>query len=1264
MHLYLIGVYLDEHSSAIGYRMIDTDSVCKYKDVLVKDIVNTLEATNIKIENVKVSNHALVGKYYSLKTLPNLNNVYDVQNKKVILQTRGNVALLANASGCLAQVAVANLSTVANIINYNYATHELKCLKEQIPSVNKQATVPNKGNICSRSNIDAIMMSKDTEITLEQFDEYMRLHNCNYKIYTFQNHTEINNIKQYDGESALIIDLKSVNFKVLHLPKNTVRFNYCRASKSRVDIDLIVFNKEIQKINNLSFGNGTHIKEVYFQQGNDRQISFLHFLEGAIIEKTNLPNIRLINNIYNNCEIHNIKINSIVNHIEGSFNDTVFKIDKLEVYNITKIADSFKKSSDNSSDIEIEKLILSNECKIIRSFSNTKIKEVYAHKVLKCDELIIKGSFNNCGIQLYDCKNVNFTDIESSFNKSQNQVTIYTGEQINLYNSFANVEVLNVIAKSGWVTIWNHFGIDTKKLRMTFSKRASLEAMLIQSLGDYYPNIEVDTSNLSILPSEAYDLGQDFLKDSNNIKMLNSLLKGIDTVNDCAFQNTYIKYFDTQSFPLVDTLPNNCFEESKLETIIIRDNIKKIGDDAFKDCLNLEKLVFLTTDAVLEKNTLRGIPRNCVISVYENSKIHKAVKNKDFIVQLIPNGTDLEHLLDHTLSSEKEIATYRLLNKISNPDWQSGENIKHIGFIDKFSKEVDRFNNEEYTKAPVSELDTSKFISNIDVDTLPKAFINLCNLITQHTNNYSDLYTDEFKRFYKNSENQAERYKAVISFMDSNGCIKPINEYRDTYIVILGSETFTGFALGVIISNKLVYLTTIVPNAILRDMWMSKIRSNNKFFIIDDVISKFVYTGDSLSYCYKIGNINTRTLPVGLISQAYENLLLIGLVYKDKAISTVVKRDDIKLIKLESINCSILCYRALYYSCSANKFIECNCSAPVAIGLDNPDRYSRIKIHELNDCVVRAVYDVSDIDKINPEYFRFIRAALNDKYGYNLLRRYSFGTDKINSLKATTNNDRQSTTQLQELANAVYNSKSDKFEDLPVELIEWIANSELSLHLDVSIHTLQSNIGQGNILKTDADKAVIKFNPNIVAIAPINTKGYSSDKSLSFCTNRMEDFYKLTKMLYIMGYSQQNSDIRPLEKITNDRINIDNFYCYKVLYSHTFSADGLKFHLAFDRGSFESYIISEYLDTDFYTLFRFKSLNKALDFFSILEENKNGYINLDAMTGLVRHIGNGQASNTNVLTKLRDCVIQGYSDEYPVLGDECNIWNDLTKQTV
>lgn len=783
-------------STTDGYRLLDSDAN-KILDVTKDQLIQAVDTSKIKIYNAKLVDGHLQGTYYSLSLLPELGlntYVWMKNNRKARNQDSKRYIILKHL-------------LTNDYLTFDYTTEQLetldlgnlRCRGYSLYLNINEAIIPlggsrrnkvldidilcenEKKQIASISDLDKQVGNPAIVWDMATFDTYMKSHNYAYEC------EAINLLHESSSSETIYISNKldtyayklrniSSDCKIVHIPANVIRIRNLY-DKEITQTDTIIFGPDVKDFytmydivnpkyteaiarDNDTFDHLVDVNNIYFQKAEytDFRDTGYHTINRAprmsglyglnIKGVASVPYSVCVSTIYNRCKFsNNVDIPDYVYRVATSFNGSTFRYNKLEI----------------------------NTNYIANSFFNTNLSSVvFGDKI--CE---LESSFsNNESLSLLDfSKAKQLHSIDESFNDSVNLMALdlrASQSNIRLYKSFNDCKSLMLLTYNKLSTL-NKSLHNCQIHKLKFDSSITL-GFPVLSKGD-----EIELSKIEVLRSNFFDnynkadnIKLTFLPDCNIGQIANRAfysIQGFRSFNELgikhsirglsegAFNGSSFSFFNSMDFPLVRSIPKECFEyASKLEVIALDSNIEIVGEGFLNSCTCIRDLVLadtvkFSTNAIDRKR----ITGSFVFHVVAGSDGEKLAKLLKFPIEYINSNADVQvvynDIISHMQSSDIDIAKAKLL--LSNSEFSeltdskyasnAGEIISLVTAMTdpkKCSENILTLNDENFVQFPLSSnINLQKFIlDNRKVEAVKNntsenlihsdTFIGLCNFFT------------------------------------------------------------------------------------------------------------------------------------------------------------------------------------------------------------------------------------------------------------------------------------------------------------------------------------------------------------------------------------------------------------------------------------------------------------------------------------------------------------------------------------------------------
>ena len=611
-------------------------------------------------------------------------------------------------------------------------------------------------------------------------------------------------------------------------------------------------------------------------------------------------------------------------------------------------------------------------------------------------------------------------------------------------------------------------------------------------------------------------------------------------------------------------------------------------------------------------------------------------KNKD-------NNSDID-IVKIEKTTKQQQNKYKLLLEGSKYTYLLKEPyIDNIEFMFKLAKELDlgtnkklKLNTEKYFNFDNNELDKLK---------LANSFISISNLITT-------IYKNDKTFFQKDFDTKFDCMDLYNTIYQDDDC----KIYIVEYIYIEDKDTSSNIhslklnntaikAIQIIINNKKVFETAYITNGISNFLAGSfyKLYNLNKIKQPRErSIAKYVQKGDKI---HIKGYMKLQLFE--------ENRLQIPIEINEEIGKTVVESwVALAEIKNEKTR-NILMFDIVEQLLIELDFINSSCLS------------------------IKRILGLERIEELNKKYIEQLTLAYKDKHVLNIIEYKTMSDSKREELLNNRNNyDLDGNKNISELANMVYKEIEDigGKDKITKNITGLFKASTMNKILETDFFSKKTLKSSERLIRfyknnkkevyklSDSDKEITEIEVDMpndiwsktsIIINSETNKSYICDKKLK----------TIVCILYILGYNLNNKveEDKPLNKITNENINIQNFLICDTLINKQLCDRGFKVHTAFDRYNCDVYIISEWYDTDFKTILRFKRYKDAKDY--VFNNIKKYWIYEDFNT-FYTYNQNLTEYTTEALACIvaRNSIMQGIPNNFPYIYTNVDFFDKLAKQ--
>ena len=1225
-----------------GFVLLDIDDNNKTLTVTKEQLINVLRQKKLKLNNAKLSGNTIQGTYYSLEKLPyNINQ----QNKYQVLYTdsygKAKVVHLDNSGVHVLDLCnneVINLLRGGYILNID-SNSNILCKRINLQS--------NNSNI--HNNLDKEALDENVEWSLERFRDYMKLKGWSY---------ELKKDKNDISDGYYVLSNIHPYCDIIHVPVGVTEVENLYSDIPQKHIKKVIFSNTVVNVRRfipdyIEHDNYISVGDIIFQKCNKisrkvNNVDMIGLRKLNITGKITLPSscMNSIESIYEDCIIHNnLEVDSNYN-IKYSFRNSKFKQNKLrvncksldssfsevenvkEVYidnNITNISSSFNNAKIEC--INFERAI--NLCNISNSFKELNITVV---DMSRCERLIrlMGNTFFNCNL----LRNIVLPDTVRSI-----ACNVANGTLINHVKLPRDLEQL----------IFDAFNRDTEYLMDKGIKELS-QNLLMRYEGQ-------------IIKSEGYELktikSQAFISASSYEYEIN-LPSSICNIEERGFEKSNITIFDSAKFPNLHEIPSKCFLNcQKLNIVILDNNIQSIKGQSFRNCNNIDIIILGNNVIELSASAFSNMQsvKNPICYAIKGSKAYKEMKKLGIAIIEVNSVDEARDIVFNSRkTAEDKIAKYEIfLDGTIHSKLLEEPYIKDIGFSYKFIN--DMYNCEKPANSNLV-LDTSKYTDininyfpifknyieskevaiNSSCSTADDKFIAISNLFTcLYTMNPILNGIDTLHKILENSN--ITILSNCYSSEDRHIIACKFSGIQDNVFTSL-DNTMTIYLLIILEANSIKF---IAPFNMEYYKYASKITEGclayNKN--IEDYfnIGKYLNTGDILSF-------DKISINNALIHPDYINTIMTSI------------SNNFVTLGSRCINKSKKTYKALLYDLYSQNLFVVNCGTKVnkamqdtimsdikSITIVSKHKFSEIKQLPCIEIMINAGETVE------------IKQALNNLMLDNKEKQAII--DNIN------NYDIDGDKQLKELSELIFNNGINDFSKLSFNLMSLMFNTDFFEDTDLTLNNVNNDTNyQFKAIKqfegTQTVLIIYKDKENNNYLSALASPSTPMNKS-GFIKRSFFGPEAIMQALYIMGNSIVNSMEQPYCKISNNKINIDNFLCLRTIHSKYFSLNGIKLHLALDKLNCDSYIIGEYLDTDFYALLRFKKLSYCNKYFESLTSTLSS--ELESCTNLMYKLMRPNSSDSkNTVIKVREEIMAGVPNNYSFHSQNNKLFNVLAKQ--
>lgn len=1317
MDIYAIGRYTDKKGKNTHYILVDLDDNNKIITVSKEQIISVLNSKKLKINNIKLVDNSLVGKYYSLQKLPIFfSNNHSNSCCTLCLKIKDNQEFtIVNYSNGFPSIEKCNLyqfktfMNLGRIINYEPSKNDILCEKID-SSIN-----PLK----KTRDLNKEVLEPSIPWTIDDFKRYMDSNNYYYAITEDYDRIRLNyidtrclNVKVPEGITHIdtLYDTDNISsINSIILPSSLVEFKNITMNR-REAVENLFEATDKDLYNKLSY---ITINSVYVLPNSTKGIELYGFSKVLIVDKLILGNRAVIrggfnysyineinldfngklSNSFNNCKLNNTVININCDEIIRSLKF----IDNVSTINIGNKIKHIEESlcNINCTSINIlgaslrtlNRAIKNCENLMLLDFSNqfsltritnsllylTNIKSIYLPDSLEC----VRYSFNGIALSKLDFSRCNnLTELVSSIKYCENITELKLPPNIENMKDTCELTMINkeillpytvnaITCGKGKYPTWivpNNFS----EVQSEYSENRTFKKGIITVNGGSIPNFKFKDNHGSkfYFSDRIFEYMEANEIDTDAFPAEYALFKS-ETFLGCK-----VTTFNSKCFKSVDTIPSQCFKQCSIKNIILHDNIKEIGDNVFEDTSTIRNLVLGKNIETISPKILNKMKSNaCTIYVVKDTPAAKFMaKRKYIVIEVSSTDEAIDKIFNTGKTSEAKQTKIEFL--LSNhPEYHiltKEPFLKDAGYTYGIIEKV--MNNvEENNKLT---LDTSKFRS-----------IGLHNFNVLH---------NEISKFRQIRNNKIQENKQQVNKLPDSfiGMCNLITRMSDRLDIVYDTELKNIGASNILMidscdNGEIVYVVTYKE---------SKLPSKLLFILIENEI---VYiTGFNGSHMYQEGcsekfkvhmlnhgffikesrcNINTE-IAVNDIIDAYtqwdQYMVLNGALIPPKFKKEIKESIEESLIYIGSSNkeSTFLMstredkeYNVLFYDSASARFLEV--IAKFEFDTSNGCGFDRIKFMK-----IKAIYELNEIDKINKAYTTKLTKAFTDNRNIDAIK-LLFSNNTSNTKCNNDSFDIEENKQLVEFADAMYKYNVDSVDKLSTPVIKEMLKLNIFYDIKDSIEKFNTKFKPKAIDTADGNSLILEYagkTSDTDVWIYVNIDENTNLKSKTTLKVAYRPLSELVQMLYFIG------NARALNKHEKDNLvetgKIMDVDRYWFLYSHSLNTNGIKVNVAVDKVYGYTYWIGEYLDTDFVELFRFKSTTDAISILLNTVYNKTAKAHLRmSLANLIDKLlfGRELSYNNSVefsFERLYMKIQEGLSNDSPYPWSEREFFKLLSKQ--
>lgn len=1203
-HIYIVSHVMDNSNHTVAYMTVDIDKNNEIKRYPYEKMIEALQKNKLQVMNKEW-----------------LGNNFGIIRNADTNKYNGNCIVVINDKedrqvGCICDrqlglsVSVMDKSTIESLSD----TYKIVYV-----SSDESSDIPEKikRDACNKENasIESYeLTAEDKEVwDIAKFKKYMDKNGWDYLIESYVDNAY--KIMRIDPECT-----------VLHLPKEVVYVNLGCIGQRANKLRKIVFGPKITAIDSLYTNKQTYktnapdteyemdrLDVVYFQHEDGYKVGGLDApgLYCLNIGYTNLPSSVGMSNAFNNCNIEHIDFeDSLVENYVECFNKTEFEQHitlRLHGEKFRTVNLSFNEAKFNFG-VDIDTFR-----KIHKSFGecvgdmNVKIADHTSE---------IGNSFNKCtGLnRLVGTQTSALHMILSSFCDTPVQnVCIGNTEYITISDSFNNCNQLKKIGLPTNLTRLAHSFISCAADFVDLTQAKNFLSLQFPLFSEN-TLLEIGPGFSEISGSITEDIDQNVCKlqfDSDNLGFGHGVyscnkIENIEDIEKYGINLAYVKdlqanaftgcttdIVDLGVFPNVHELNEDTFNNAKIDTVIIRDNIVKVNKQCFG--MNEQAIHNIIIDSNVDIKALSFSKRKQSIRtrLFIHRKNEKALKslgtsvgiNRQYIIIVVES---IDEALEQIYGKKENKSDRALIDMtLRGTEYEALLDDKYIGsakqaykLLAMYDKDVDNCPVEvdlRYPKVPAREvgiqwedtansqnaMSSGRAITRGRFTFSDKKVRCLCNLVMNiFEDSVITYWDDKFTGLKGNEGTDEDDGKYVI---DKPWLILKSSEYK--LIVVTGHMEKAS-----IHSLRILYIVDSDNNIVFM-AWTRRVDFIN--LTGNDFNSDREHF--SIAPYLEIGNYNTK-----YDSEGYT-------VGKIK-IPMCAHADNMMDSFFDSL---------LMFDGESSRF-------------DKDHSWGTFN-----------VYDILSGYMFKVEYGQFARDAFIIKDKYKMGERGSIGEsenfrkfnesdikwlnywlaykqrDLLDKMQDSHNYTRANTMELEGLANRFYHMGIKSADQLDSKSAELLYNSSLYTTLGEAVGKIKADKVERVYRLTDTRDTIVIENvyhgaggEELVVNGLLNRT--TSLKDASILKIGVCPLAKMVQVLYCLGLGLANSDrSQACNGITNRRINIDNFVhvsTHSLDDSDSVSSCGLKLNLMIDKRNADVYIIGENLDTDFIPIYRCKDL--------------------------------------------------------------------------
>lgn len=1244
--IHIIGIIRNNDSEIIKYRLYNY-ATGQVSNIPIQNFIDTLKAGKAKVENISIDGDNIVADY-NLDKLPSwyydgTPYGYTLSNLTILDIIDDNIVLVDYTGELIHLNLLEFFDRYSNteVVNYNLLNTILKIEEKQLsPEVCNEVSNPDK------------------EWSLLKFVNYMKYNNYSFELFHLHDGLSHHNLTNYTllyrYDVPLGIRNISPECKVIHLPKNIKVVDNLYSSNPE-SIKTLIINGDIREFKcicpeQLVDEHYTYfIDTLHFQYSSNsegKSDTFdMQFTKGIIVRKNyNLPSYKKFKNMFNMARLLHFTGYKFV-ELENSCNNLKIYQENEMIIHCDNIINCFNNLQG------ILKVVI-NTYGITNSFNNCTFNTLSTGKDL--GDISFTDSINNCAnlMQFIDNHCCGYR-LNNSFNSCDRLKEFNFYMRLNKFNTNSlNTENLTINIRElarvqiegeyrGHKIIISDVCITGGKLDKIYKYKMSIpDKLQLESAFFFKLN--------SLKPDEDF-----------KANILNKVIK----IGRGALSSCNLDVFDTAILPNVHSIDSNFLLNSEYQHIIINSNILTMQNDAMH-YLGNTKTVFIG-DTVTQIFS-RGVNNKALdvsekgkfpiqLYVIKNSYAHLWCKEHRIKVNIVDSLNDYLSIINKHSVSQKSLMKYNMvLNGSDKYRWLLQEEyIKNIEFLYTLARKSDAktlckdynvtLNKNKYKDLGIklNSLDKVKenYLNGLGTITEDnprfRYFISINNLFNQILDNDLRTYTEYFKNYLIDLDN-SNKITVILMYADDANSISVLRfRYRNKDIELLCIEY----------NYEIVFLNTITlynSREYNFDLPCALLNYSSKH-IIDDSLLCNLEVNDTLLFDISDSSITDMTcssidIPQELLNKHMNDISAYRFI--------CVKRDEVGMGR----NYTGLAWFIDVLRC---KLIEARIKACSSHG----------KLTQLKQMQITKIID---IDNINSKTLSKLTTANVDAKIHDMIEFISMGGE-CGALTENKNYSPEEDRALCDIADIIYQNHILKVEDCSQIILSQVLKLPFMEPIELKKKEVEKCTEPPEIkILRDSKRLLILPAKWLKYRGSYNTYLILLDdvKSVYVCGTPLDN---IIKMLNYMGECR---NIMPfgldyckiVEK--HKKINPDEFYFTKVTSINNITS--CKFHLAIHKITGYTYLIYDYMDMEFYTVFRFIDYKQAEEWFI-----KLSYYTLEDLDYLASYIKDNEDyekihkfNTCNYIRIYKDIVENGLPVGYPYINDDRSFFDILARQPI